>query len=59
MPDTFAITIVAIIIFTVFTAFIKGRSKDKCLREFAQNVEALRIRAGLVADVTMGPDSEG
>lgn len=48
MPDTFAITIVAIIIFTVFTAFIKGRSKDKCLREFAQNVITLEEKSGKV-----------
>jgi hypothetical protein len=31
MPDTFAITIIFIVLSTVIGAFIKGRSKDKCL----------------------------
>jgi len=34
MPDTFAITIISIVVFTVIAAFIKGRSKDKCLKSF-------------------------
>ena len=51
MPDTFAITIVSIIIFTVFAAFIKGRSKDKCLRDFSQNLITLEEKSG---EVTCG-----
>lgn len=35
MPDTFAITIIFIIICTVAGAFIKGRSKDRCLVSFS------------------------
>jgi hypothetical protein len=31
MPDTFAITIIFIVLSTITGAFIKGRSKDKCL----------------------------
>jgi len=31
MPDTFAITIGSIIVFTVVAAFIRGKVKDKCL----------------------------
>jgi hypothetical protein len=46
MPDTFAITIISIVLFTVFAAFIKGRSKDKCLKEFAQNLIALEENSG-------------
>ena len=41
MPDTFAITIVSIIIFTVVAAFIKGRVKDKCLGNFSEDLITL------------------
>ncbi|MEA3347341.1 MAG: hypothetical protein U9Q21_04585 [Candidatus Auribacterota bacterium] len=35
MPDTFAITIIFIIVVTFLGAFIKGRTKDRCLRHFS------------------------
>ncbi len=35
MPDTFAITVLFIIFCTIFGAFIKGRTKDRCLRDFS------------------------
>jgi small nuclear ribonucleoprotein (snRNP)-like protein len=35
MPDTFAITILFIIVCTVAGAFMKGRAKDLCLRDFS------------------------
>ncbi len=35
MPDTFAITIIFIIAVTFLGAFIKGRTKDRCLRHFS------------------------
>ncbi len=35
MPDTFAITIIFIIVCTVVGAFIKGRTKDRCLDDFS------------------------
>lgn len=35
MPDTFAITIIFIIVCTVVGAFIKGRSRDRCLASFS------------------------
>ena len=41
MPDTFAITIIFIIIVTVVAAFVRGRRKDKCLRDFSQNMITL------------------
>ena len=46
MPDTFAITIVFIIISTVVAAFIRGRSKDRCLRSFSQDMVTLEERTG-------------
>lgn len=35
MPDTFLITIVFIVACTVIGAFVKGRSKDACLKDFS------------------------
>ena len=46
MPDTFAITIVSIIIFTVITAFIKGRSRDRCLMDFSGDMITLEESSG-------------
>jgi hypothetical protein len=48
MPDTFAITIVSIIVFTVVAAFIKGRSRDKCLKEFSQDMITLEQTTGKI-----------
>jgi len=46
MPDTFAITIVSIAIFTVIAAFLKGKSQDKCLRDFSRNAVTLEETTG-------------
>ncbi|MFC1512678.1 hypothetical protein ACFL4O_01820 [bacterium] len=46
MQDTFAITILFLIISTGITAFIKGRSKDKCLKGFYKNSVVLEMRDG-------------
>ncbi|MBL7072848.1 MAG: hypothetical protein ISS33_03585 [Candidatus Omnitrophica bacterium] len=35
MPDTFLITIIFIVACTVIGAFVKGRSKDACLKDFS------------------------
>ncbi len=35
MPDSFTITIIFIIVCTVVGAFIKGRSRDRCLTDFS------------------------
>lgn len=48
MPDTFAITIVSIIVFTVVAAFIKGRSRDKCLKDFSQDMITLEQTTGKI-----------
>jgi len=37
MPDTFAITVLFIVLSTVVAAFIRGRHKDKCLLDFSGN----------------------
>ena len=48
MPDTFAVTIISIIVFTVIAAFIKGRSKDKCLNDFAKDMVNLEKKSGKI-----------
>ncbi|MFC1570647.1 hypothetical protein ACFL4E_02575 [Candidatus Omnitrophota bacterium] len=35
MPDTFAITIIFIVLCTVIGAFLKGRSRDRCISDFS------------------------
>ena len=46
MPDTFAVTIVSIVIFTGIVAFIRGRTRDKCLKDFSQNLVTLEETTG-------------
>jgi len=41
MPDTFAITIIFIVLTTVVAAFIRRRCRDKCLRDFSENMVTL------------------
>ena len=48
MPDTFAITIVSIIIFTVVGAFIRGRIRDKCLKDFSEDLVTLEETTGKI-----------
>ncbi|MFC2091692.1 hypothetical protein ACFLTD_02885 [Elusimicrobiota bacterium] len=35
MPDTFALTVFSLIVFTIVAAFIRGRTRDKCLNSFS------------------------
>ena len=35
MPDTFAITVIFIVLSTVIGAFVKGRSRDRCLKSLS------------------------
>jgi len=46
MPDTFAITIVVILLSTIVVAFFKGRSKDKCLKDFSEDMVTLEGKNG-------------
>lgn len=46
MPDTFAITIIFIVLATVVAAFVRRRSRDKCLKDFGQNAVTLEETGG-------------
>jgi small nuclear ribonucleoprotein (snRNP)-like protein len=48
MPDTFAITIIFIVLATVVAAFVRGRSRDKCLKDFEQNIVTLEETDGKI-----------
>ncbi len=48
MPDTFAITIIFIVLVTVVAAFIRRRSRDKCLKDFSQDQVTLEETAGKI-----------
>ena len=46
MPDTFTITIVFIILSTVVAAFIRRKSRDKCLKDFSHDLVTLEDTTG-------------
>ena len=46
MQDTFAITIILIVVCTIVGAFIKGRSKDRCLYSFSKSPVTLELTSG-------------
>lgn len=46
VPDALTITIVFIILSTFVAAFIRGRKRDKCLRDFANYVVTLQDTSG-------------
>jgi len=46
MLDVFAITIIFVIVVTVVAAFVRGRSKDKCLKDFSGNLVTLQETTG-------------
>ncbi|MCK5450540.1 MAG: hypothetical protein KAI70_02095 [Candidatus Omnitrophica bacterium] len=48
MPDTFALTIISIVLFTVVAAFIRGRIRDKCLKSFEKNMVTLEKTSGKI-----------
>jgi len=48
MPDTFAITIIFIVLSTVVAAFIRRRRRDKCLKDFAGYMVTLEETAGKI-----------
>jgi hypothetical protein len=41
MPDTFAITIIFIILATIVAAFVRRKSRDKCLKDFLHDLVTL------------------
>ncbi len=38
MPDAFAITVIFIVLSTLIAALIRGRKRDKCLKDFSDNM---------------------
>ena len=46
MPDTFLITLVFIAVCTIIGAFVKGRSKDRCLVDFKNSPVTLELKDG-------------
>ncbi len=48
MPDLFTVTIIFIVLATVVTAFIRGRKRDKCLKDFAGNMATLEKTDGKI-----------
>jgi hypothetical protein len=48
MPDTFLLTIVFIALTTIVTAFVKGKSRDRCLVDFAGDEVDLEMTSGKI-----------
>ena len=48
MPDTFAITVIFIVLATLVAAFIRRRSRDKCLKDFSQTMTTLEKTDGKI-----------
>ena len=46
MPDTFLITIIFIALCTIVGAFVKGKSRDRCLIDFKNNNVSLEMKDG-------------
>lgn len=46
MPDTFAITIIFIVVSTIVAAFVRGRNKDRCLRSFSADLVTIEETNG-------------
>ena len=59
MPDTFAITIIFIIICTVIAAFIKGRARDKCLKNFSGDTVTLEKTTGEIVCGKLSMENSG
>jgi len=48
MPDTFAITIIFIVLSAGIAAFFRGRSRDKCLKDFSDYVITEEKTGGII-----------
>jgi len=59
MPDTFAITIIFIVFCTIIGAFVKGRSKDICLRNFSGFLVVLEKLDGKVVWGKLSVENSG
>lgn len=59
MPDTFAITIAFIVLSTVVAAFVRRRSRDKCLKDFVNDLVALEETTGKIIRGKLSVESTG
>ncbi|HDZ62577.1 MAG TPA: hypothetical protein ENH40_05475 [Nitrospirae bacterium] len=59
MQDTFAITIFFIVLSTVVAAFIKRICKDKCLKDFADDVVTLEETTGKIRHGLLNVENTG
>jgi hypothetical protein len=59
MPNTFAITIVFIVLSTAVAAFVRRRSKDKCLSDFARHLVMLEDMSGRLTSGKLIVDHTG
>ena len=48
MPDTLAITIILIILVTIVAAFVRRKSRDKCLKDFLHDLVTLEETTGRI-----------
>ncbi|MCH7658266.1 MAG: hypothetical protein IIB05_08115 [Bacteroidetes bacterium] len=55
MPDTFAVIIIFIILSTVVAAFVRRRSRDKCLKDFLHDLVTLEKTTGKIIYLSNQP----
>jgi hypothetical protein len=46
MPDTFLLTVIFIVLTTIITAFVKGKSRDRCLMDLSGDEVDLEMSSG-------------
>lgn len=59
MPDTFAITVIFIAVAAGVAAFVRRRSRDKCLRDFERNMVTLEHSSGKTIWGTLRVENTG
>lgn len=59
MPNAFFITLIFIILTTVIGAFLKGRSKDRCLKDFKGYIVSLQTKENKIITGTLEVESSG
>ena len=59
MPDTFAITVIFIVISTLIAAFVKRTKRDKCLKDFTDNTVTLNLTNGRTASGKLRVENTG
>jgi hypothetical protein len=59
MPDTLAITIIFIIVSTFIAAFIRGRCRDKCLKDFSGDTMTLQQTTGRTIEGELRVENTG